>query len=235
MFLLYTIYIILYIFYILYIYYILYIIYYILYIIYYYIIIYYILYILYIIYYILLYYNIYIYIGSGDVWWTRTCQTSGRLQPLKGSERDQNQWEPVSWTHTPKPGLQNMRRKKILHCSAFFPHLWAVKILIMPSLLRQIFDPISQRAWCSTYFAVGYAEHSVVVDELHNVTPWFHPNEFVWSTPKSFNLESFIILFPVFRSPFEAQFLAKAQNLVGDPNLLPVKSCQIHEGRTSLV
>ena len=76
---------------------------------------------------------------------------------------------------------------------------------------------------------------TIVVDELHNVTPWFHPNEFVWSIPKSFNLESFIILFPVFRSPFEAQFVAKAQNLVGDPNLLPVKSCQIHEGRTSLV
>ena len=189
---------------------------------------------IYILLYIILYIILYIYIGSGDVWWTRTCQTSGRLQPLKGSERYQI-------SESPSVGLipQNQAYKtcaeKISFIAVRFSPSMSCENLDNAKPPETNFQPY-QPTCLVLYPFSGWIcwTFTIVVDELHNVTPWFHPNEFVWSIPKSFNLESFIILFPVFRSPFEAQFVAKAQNL-GDPNLLPVKSCQIHEGRTSLV
>ena len=67
------------------------------------------------------------------------------------------------------PKNQAKHRRNLLHFTAWlFFHLWDVKILNMPRLPSQIFDPISPRAWCSTYLAVGYAEHSL--ESLMNST-----------------------------------------------------------------
>ena len=116
---------------------------------------------IYIYYYILYYILYYIYI-LGLV-------MSGEPVPVKHLEGF-SRWKALNVTKSvrahqldsyPKTRLTKHVQKKYLSLQCVFPHLWAVTILIMPGLLRQIFDPISQRAWCSTHLAVGYAEHSL--------------------------------------------------------------------------